>query len=166
MAAHAIGDIEALLEAAGLNDKNDERLPFEELLRRLVISSLAGKNVDETTRLAEESIAAAKVELENQEKNINAMLGAMNEAEGEIPYPHLPEVRRSMAAEEFVRAAMSSAGTPLVPESEGIYRSERDGKIDRICFDEAHSSNAVLYPPGTGAFSRLVAVNTGGDYTI
>src|SRR5581483_436499 len=66
MAAHAIGDIEALLEAAGLDDKNDERLAFEELIRRLVIASLAGKDVEETTRLAEESIAAAKVELEIQ----------------------------------------------------------------------------------------------------
>lgn len=157
MAAHAIGDIEALLEAAGLDDKNDERLAFEELIRRLVIASLAGKDVEETTRLAEDSIAAAKVELGNQEKNIDAMLGAMDEAAGEIPYPHLPEARRSMTAEEFVLAAMSSAGTPLVPESEGIYRSERDGKVDRICFDEVHSSNAVLYRPGTAAFSRLVA---------
>lgn len=161
MAAHAIGDIEALLEAAGLDDKNDEHLAFEELIRRLVIASLAGKNVDETTRLAEESIAAAKVELENQEKNIDAMLGAMDEAAGEIPYPHLPEPRKSMAAEEFVLAAMSSTGTPLVLESPGIYRSERDGKVDRICFDEANSSNAVLYRPGTGPFTRLVAGITG-----
>ena len=28
--------------------------------------------------------------------------------------------------------------------------------MDRICFDEIHSSNAVLYRPGTPAFSRLV----------
>src|SRR5438045_1981392 len=54
LAAHAIGDIEALLEAAGLDDKNDERLAFEELIRRLVIASLAGKDVEQTTRLAEE----------------------------------------------------------------------------------------------------------------
>ncbi|HKW17051.1 MAG TPA: SNF2-related protein [Terriglobales bacterium] len=161
MAAHAIGDIEALLEAAGLDDKNDEHLAFEELIRRLVIASLAGKNVEETTRLAEQSIAAAKVELENQEKNIDAMLGAMDEAAGEVPYPHLPEVRRSMTAEDFVLATMSSEGTALILESPGIYRSERDGKVDRICFDEANSSNAVLYRSGTGAFTRLVAGITG-----
>lgn len=157
MAAHAIGDIEALLEAAGMDDHNEEHLAFEELIRRLVIASLAGKNVEESTRLAEKSIAAAAVELENQEKNIDALLGAMDEPSNEIPYPHLPEVVRSMGLQEFVLAAMSSLGTPLSPESEGVYFSEREGKIDRLCFDEAHSSNAVLYRPGTVAFSRLVS---------
>lgn len=161
MAAHAIGDIEALLEAAGMDDQNDEPLAFEERIRQLVVASLAGKNVEEDTRRAEKSIANAKIELEKQEKNIDAMLGAMDEATEEIPYPHLPKVERSMGAEEFVLAAMSNLGTPLVLESEGIYRSERDGSVDRICFDEAHSSNAVLYRPGTGAFSRLVAGITG-----
>ena len=34
--------------------------------------------------------------------------------------------------------------------------SKRDGKVDRICFDDAHSSSAVLYRPGTAPFSRLV----------
>jgi superfamily II DNA or RNA helicase len=161
MAAHAIGDIEALLEAAGLDHQNDEPLAFEELIRQLVVASLAGKNVDEDTRRAEKSIAAAKIELETQEKHIDAMLGAMDEAADEIPYPHLPKVQRSMVVEEFVLAAMSSLGTPLVPESDGVYRSESDGKVNRICFDEAHSSIAVLYRPGSGAFSQLIARITG-----
>ncbi len=41
--------------------------------------------------------------------------------------------------------------------------AQHDGKVDRICFDETHSSNAVLYRPGTPAFSRLVTrmVDTG-----
>ena len=157
MAAHAIGDIEALLEAAGMDDQNEEHLAFEELIRRLVVASLAGKNVEESTRLAEKSIAAAKIEIENQEKNIDAMLGAMDEPTDEIPYPHLPEVVRSMGIQEFVLAAMSSLGTPFVSESEGVYFSERDGKIDRICFDDEHSSSAVVYEPGTAPFSRLVS---------
>lgn len=167
MACHAIGDIEALLEAANLDGENDEPLAFEERIRLLVIASLAGKNVEEDTRRAEKSIADAKLELEKQEKHIDAMLGAMDEAPNEIPYPHLPKVVRSMGAEQFVLAAMNSLGTPLIAESEGIYRSERDGKVDRVCFDEAHSSSAVLYRPGTGAFSRLVAGITGrGLHTV
>src|SRR4029077_3728592 len=63
MASHAIGDIEALLEASGMDDENEDGVTFEELIRRLVIASLAGKNVEEATRLAEENITAAKVEL-------------------------------------------------------------------------------------------------------
>ena len=68
----------------------------------------------------------------------------------------MPAVARSMGVPEFVLAAMASLGTPLTLESEGGYVAERDGKVDRICFDEAHSSNAVLCRPGTSAFCRLV----------
>jgi superfamily II DNA or RNA helicase len=164
LASHAIGDIEALLEAAGMNEQNEDGLPFEELIRQLVIASLAGKDVDSATNLAEKSIAKAKIELESQEKNIDAMFGKMEDAVGEeIPYPHLPVVVRSMGAEEFVVAALSSFGTRLTPESDGVYVSEHDGKVDRICFDETHSSKAVLYRPGTSAFGRLVTrmVDTG-----
>lgn len=157
LASHAIGDIEALLEAAGMNEQNDDGLPFEEMIRQLVIASLAGKDVHEATTLAEKSIAQARIELESQEKNIDAMFGKMEDATGEeIPYPNLPSVSRSMGAPEFVLAAMASLGTPLTLESEGVYVAERDAKVDRICFDEAHSSNAILYRPGTSAFSRLV----------
>src|ERR1700730_16134455 len=74
-----------------------------------------------------------------------------------IPYPHLPEVIRSMESREFVLSAMRSLGTPLVPESDGVYACKRDGAVDRVCFDDAHSSNAVLYRPGTAPFSRLVS---------
>ena len=157
LASHAIGDIEALLEAAGMNEQNDDGIPFEELIRQLVIASLAGKDVDAATKLAEKSIAEAKIELQSQEKNIDAMFGKMEDAVGEeIPYPQLPSVVRSMGAQEFVLAAMASLGTPLALESDGLYVTARDGKVDRICFDERHSSNAVLYRPGTPAFSRLV----------
>src|SRR5580658_5446065 len=164
MAAHAIGDIEALLEAAGMNEQNEDGLPCEELIRQLVIASLAGKDVDSATNLAEKSIAQAKIELESQEKNIDAMFGKMEDAAGEeIPYPNLPAVARSMGAPEFVLAAMASLGTPLTLESEGVYVAEGDGQVDRICFDETHSSKAVLYRPGTSAFGRLVTrmVDTG-----
>ena len=164
LASHAIGDIEALLEATGMNEQNEDGLPFQELIRRLVIASLAGRDVDSATTLAEKSIADAKVELQNQEKTIDAMFGKMEEAVGdEIPYPDLPVVARSMGAREFVLATLASLGTRLTQEPDGLYVSEHDGRIDRICFDERHSSNAVLYRPGTPAFSRLVTrmVDTG-----
>jgi SNF2 family DNA or RNA helicase len=53
MASHAIGDIEALLEASGMDDQGEDSLAFEELIRRLVIASLEGNDVEESTRLAE-----------------------------------------------------------------------------------------------------------------
>jgi SNF2 family DNA or RNA helicase len=74
MAAHAIGDVEALLEASGMNDHDEDgSASFEEKIRALVVSSLAGKNMEAATVMAERSIANAKTELESQEKNINAV---------------------------------------------------------------------------------------------
>jgi hypothetical protein len=51
-----------------------------------------------------------------------------------------------MESQEFVLAAMSSLGTPMTPESDGVYASKHDGKVDRICFDDVHSST------GSGLF--------------
>lgn len=164
MACHAIGDIEALLAASGMDDdQNENGTTFEEKIRQLVVASLAGKDVDKATRLAEKSIADAKIELETQEKNIDRMLGGMDEASDEIPYPQLPQIVRSIGPEDFVLTAMKNLGTQFIPESEGVYVSRRNGTVDRICFDEAHSANAILYRPGTGPFSRLVSriVGTG-----
>jgi len=107
--------------------------------------------------MAEKSITDAKVELQSQEKNIDAMLGGMDEDRDTIPYPHLPRAMKSMEPEAFVLAALASLGTQFTPESDGTYVSKRDGKIDRICFDGAHASNAVLYWPGIPAFSRLAS---------
>ena len=134
------------------------------MIRQLVVASLAGKDVDVATKLAEKSIADAKIELQSQEKNIDVLFGKMEDAvRGEIPYPQLPSVVRSMGAQEFVLAAMASLGTPLALESDGLYVTAHEGKVERICFDERHSSNAVLYRPGAPAFSRLVTrmVETG-----
>src|SRR4051812_12272565 len=54
MAAHAIGDIEALLEASGIDDEDGE--DFEDKILRLVLAALAGKDVERATRQAAESI--------------------------------------------------------------------------------------------------------------
>jgi superfamily II DNA or RNA helicase len=161
MASHAIGDIEAILQASGMEEDDEDATPdgtaFIEKIRELVVASLAGKDVDGATRLAEKSIAEAKAELETQEKNIDTMLGGMEEDRETIPYPDLPRSTKSMGADNFVLRALASLGSNFTGESDGVYVSERDGKIERICFDEAHASSAVLYRPGSPAFSRLVS---------
>jgi len=161
MASHAIGDIEAILQASGVDEDDEDVTPdgtaFVEKIRELVVASLAGKKVETATRLAKKSINDAKVELQSQEKNIDAMLGGMDGYGDTIPYPNLPRAMKSMEPNVFVLAALTSLGTDFKPESQGVYVSERDGKVDRICFDEAHSSNAVLYRPRSPAFSRLTS---------
>jgi SNF2 family DNA or RNA helicase len=107
MASHAIGDIEALLEASGMSEEDENGTGgFDEKIRRLVIAALAGKDVEAATRQAKQSIEKAEGLLKQEEANINAMLGGMEGAEYVGPRtPHLHSVVQSMAPRDFTLAA-------------------------------------------------------------
>ena len=138
LASHAIGDIEALLEASGMGEQEENGADgFEEMIRKLVIASLAGKDMEAATKKAEKSITEAKVELEREEKNIDAMLGGMDNAAGEFPFPRLPEAIHSMEVHQFIPAALNALGA-----------SEKERSPD-------------LYQPGSSRFGRLVSRITG-----
>lgn len=158
MASHAIGDIEALLQASGLGDDDGEE-SFDEKILKLVLAALAGKDVEAATRQTEKSIAEAKAELEREEENINTMLGSMDGAEYVGPRaPTLPPVAHSMDAREFALLALTSLGARLTPHTEKIYLSEQDGGREFIRFEESvpdTAKKATLYAPGSAAFSRL-----------
>jgi hypothetical protein len=160
MASHAIGDIEALLEASGIDDDEDHGGSFDEKIRQLVLAALAGKDVEKATRQAEQSIVEAKAKLESEEENINAMLGSMDGAEYVGPRaPKLPPTVRSMDAREFTLAALKSFGAQVTPLGSEIYLVEDDGGQEFIRFDESESGDRrqTLYAPGSAAFSRLVS---------
>ncbi len=158
MASHAIGDIEALLEAAGVDDDNDGA-SFDEKIRQLVISALAGKDVEEATRREERSIEEAKKTLETEEENINSMLGSMDGVEYVGPRaPSLPETVRSMGPQEFTLAALSSLGAKVTELQAGLYRVEEAGGREFIRFNDGPSAEmrTTLYDAGTSVFARLV----------
>jgi superfamily II DNA or RNA helicase len=160
MAAHAIGDIEALLEAAGIDDDEDNSGSFDEKILQLVLAALAGKDVEKATHQAEESIVEAKTKLEAEEANINAMLGSMEGAEYVGPRaPKLPPIVRSMHPQEFTLAALKSLGAEVTPQEDGFYLVEQDGGREWIRFDEAAGGErrTTLYAPGAAPFSRLVS---------
>lgn len=161
MASHAIGDVEALLEAAGLDEDEDDTKGFAEKIRELVVASLAGKNVEQATRLAEQSIIEAKTELDREEKNINSMLGGTDGAIDLGPRcPKLPPHERSMDLRSFVIAALRSMGANLSEEASGIYVVELEGKHETIRFEEseiASENYGTLCRPGSGFFERLVS---------
>ncbi|HLK81646.1 MAG TPA: SNF2-related protein [Xanthobacteraceae bacterium] len=159
MAAHAIGDIEALLEASGIDDEEGGD-SFDDKILRLVLKALAGKDVERATRQAEQSITEAKAKLEAEEANINSMLGSMDGAEYVGPRaPKLPPVVRSMDAREFALAALKSFGAEVTPQKGGLYLVEENGGREWIRFDESAGGErrATLYAPGSAAFSRLVS---------
>jgi superfamily II DNA or RNA helicase len=161
MAAHAVGDMEALLEASGISDDEDGAETFDEKIRQLVIAALAGKDVEAATRHAEKSIAEAKAELEREEENINRMLGGMEGAEYVGPRaPTLPAVERSMGSRDFTLSALRSLGARVSPQADGIYVAEQNGGREFIRFEEKVDdafARSTLYAPGTPAFSRLVS---------
>jgi len=157
MAAHAIGDIESLLEASGVDDEEGE--DFEDRILRLVLAALAGKDVEKATKQAEQSILDAKEKLEAEEANINDMLGSMDGAEYVGPRaPKLPPIVRSMESREFALAGLKSLGATLTPKEGGLFLVEEDTGRELICFEEAdRKRRATLYAPGSAAFSRLVS---------
>ena len=116
LATHAVGDVESLLEAAGLDEDDDGAAKsFEEKILELVSAALAGKDIEAATRKAEKSIAEAKT-------------GARTRREDDQRYARWygrRRVRRASRAQacprssdhcqpiEFVLAALEAAGARL-----------------------------------------------------
>ena len=161
MASHAIGDIEALLEASGISGEDENGATgFDERIRQLVIAALAGKDVEAATRQAEQSIANAKSTMEREEESINAMLGGMESAEFVGPRaPTLPGVVRSMKPRDFTLAAFQILGARITPQPPDLYLAEENGGREHIRFEENAGAGvrSTLYAPGTAAFLRLVS---------
>lgn len=160
MASHAIGDIDALLEASGIGGE-DERggISFDEQIRELVVASLAGKDVRVATLQAEQSIDEAKKELEREEKCINEMLGGMDGVEYVGPRaPSLPPTVQSMEACEFTLEAFRVLGARVTPQGADLYLAEENGGREQIRFEESANTavRSTLYAPGTPAFLRLI----------
>jgi superfamily II DNA or RNA helicase len=160
MASHAIGDIEALLEASGINGDDEEDAPsFDEKIRQLVVAALAGKDVEAATRQAEQSIEEAKKTLKQEEESINAMLGGMEGTEYVGPRaPTLPHPVRSMEPRDFVLSALESLGAHITPKERDIYLVEQNGGREYIRFEENAGAGikSILYAPGTAAFLQVV----------
>jgi superfamily II DNA or RNA helicase len=167
LASHAIGDVEALLEATGMDDEDDEEGGdgLAHQIRKLVIQSLRGIDVDAAAELAAQSILDAKTRLELEEKSINDMLGDMDGHAYQGPLtPSLPPPHRSMNLETFVRAALQKIGATVAEMATGLLRVDRAGAVELIKLPEASDppDNAILYASGTPSFSRLVTQLTDG----
>jgi superfamily II DNA or RNA helicase len=159
MAAHAIGDIESLLQGADVDDDEDRAASFEDRILKLVLDALAGKNVEEAVRLDTLSIEDAKRQLEHEKANIDNMLGRMDGAEYVGPRaPTLPSATRSMEPQEFTLSAFHMLGARVAEEDAGIYFVQGKDLQERICFRErpGDERRLILYAPHTPAFQRLV----------
>jgi ERCC4-related helicase len=173
MAAHAIGDIESLLQGSDTGDDDtdeDKAAGFEDKILKLVLAALAGKDVEQEARLAAESIDRAKATLESEEENINKILGSMDGSEYVGPQaPELPGVVRSMDVRKFTLASLLVLGARVTQHPPDLYLIEENGGREHIRFQEHSAANirSTLYAPGNAAFQRLVTrVITSGVHNV
>lgn len=158
MAAHAIGDIESLLEAADMNGDEEGRGGFDEQIRRLVVAALTKADVAKSTQLIEASIDNAKAELAREEANINEMLGTMEGAESLGPRtPRLPTQPHSMDGRTLVIAGLRTLGAKISEPVGDLITAEKNGLVERISFADPTPFKHTPYYPGAPAFQRLVS---------
>jgi superfamily II DNA or RNA helicase len=169
MASHAIGDIEALLEASGIDEDSDIAEKFEDKILKLVLASLKGINVEDAAMKEEKSIESAKKKLKEEEENIENLLGGTSEYNGPKS-PNLPDISRSMDLKTFILKSFESMGCSLIESDDGILTFEKDGKTDVIELSSSGPKKSVfstLYRPGSGAFDRLVrSLTEDGMFTL
>jgi superfamily II DNA or RNA helicase len=162
--SETIGDIETILESAGQDDDDS----FEEMVRKLVISSLKGQDVDEATRAATVSIDRAKELMTRERGVIDRVFGsaAQDVETGPTP-PEISAIKPSMEVEPFVLAALAAEGAAVRPASDNTHEAIRPGKpIERITFNldiDDDNETAVpagdrpnVYLPGRPEFETLV----------
>jgi superfamily II DNA or RNA helicase len=161
MASHAIGDVEALLQASDIADGDEDGAKsFEDQILDLILAALAGKDVEKDTELKVQSIEDAKAELARSEESINAMLGSMDGKEYVGPRaPRLPEVDHTMDLRTFTLGAFKSLGVAVTEKGPDLYRAEEEGGWEYIRFSEVAIPDvrSTLYAPGSPAFQRLVS---------
>ncbi|MBE7465621.1 MAG: DEAD/DEAH box helicase [Planctomycetes bacterium] len=173
LASHAVGDVEALLESAGMEGTDDDEGSFEDQIRKLVIASLQGKNVAKATQLAEESIARAKSLIESEEETLNNVLGNLDGAHKQGPkIPELERKEPSLSCRDFVMRALRSEGGQIREYETGVYEVALPGRSpEKFTFDERMADveedlesgmkpligKVIKYfSPGQPAFERLV----------
>lgn len=161
--SHTIGDIEAILESTSKDDES-----FEEMIRKLVVKSLQGQDVDLAVKKEIQSIDEARKKLEDEHENIEQVLGhPPTEDEQGLKPPKFTPAKPSMPAEQFVLEALTAEGAKIFPKADDTLEVHRKGQpTERITFKpdvaEALSGgifggNQVhLYLPGRPRFEKLV----------
>lgn len=164
--AHTIGDIEALLEASGLD--RDGSGTFESQIREMVLKSLQGQDMRRAARIHAKSIEEARNLLETQRDELDQTLGRLDDLHRLGPrMPKLETIQPSLPAEEFVRQALADMGGALRPLGSGLWELGAPGEPPRrIAFDESSirqeqdrgvfmGSAPMLFQPGSRDFERL-----------
>jgi superfamily II DNA or RNA helicase len=163
----AIGDVEGILEAAGLDD--DGKDSFESRVRKMVVAALQGQDVAKSAAMVEKDIDEAKRLFEERRGELDQTLG--NPKEGSMrASPVAPRVERKpprLDAKDFILGAHRFDGYSPVEVEPGIFELTKPGRVfERISFldDQPTNTHGAVFAkqavrvclPGKPAFERIV----------
>lgn len=164
--SQAVGDIEGILDAGEIEDEGEES--FEAMIRKLVVRSLKGFDVERQVAMKEKDIEKARQLYEEQKKEIDRQLGGGGEDSQQIrPMPNIARKEPKMPYRDFVLGAKRADG--LTVEQKGKDRYEVTGPrrvTEKITLAELSSSDLAghlfaeqhikPFYPGMPEFERLV----------
>jgi superfamily II DNA or RNA helicase len=161
MIGDTVGEIDAILESPGASKGDDAGDSFEDMIRKLVVKSLQGKDTEEAVRREAASIYEA-TRLDNQNRKvIDRQLTGLDELHTSGPAtPILPVREPSMPLDEFVIAALTEEGAAVSKSDDGVLSVvPQDGEPFQAIIGAAPDGiphGAIVYAPGEPEFERLV----------
>ena len=164
--SESIGDIEGILETAWGADGADDT--FESMIRKLVVDSLMGMDVQNAMRKAMASIKEAQEIYEAERKTVDQTLGDLEDWHRVgAKVPNISSITPSISAEDFVLGALRADGASIEVVEEEILRVILPGKarflltfdpsaVDYKADEAVMSGNRPrLFLPGKRDFERL-----------
>jgi superfamily II DNA or RNA helicase len=167
-AAEALGDVEAILAAAGDWNQDEPAEALEKTIEDLVRRSLLGKDVTADAERVRQNIERGRQVLADNQGEIEATLGPLGDMHRTGPtLPKLTRVSPSVPLQDFVLRAFRAEGAEISEEPNRAFAVRAPGRArELITFDERAASptqpaiflgNAPrLYQPGKRDFERLV----------
>jgi hypothetical protein len=162
-----LGDVEAILEAAGREDEDS----IQNELRELVVKSLMGQDVEAATKAVESAIERAKELYDKERDTVETTLGAMDEMHRAGPrLPDLEPVAPRFDAPTFVRLAHEANGATVTEDAQGRLRIAAPGQPVTLATFDATDPDLLRaastpgfggkwienYAPGSPPFEHLV----------
>ncbi|HLP83341.1 MAG TPA: SNF2-related protein, partial [Phycisphaerales bacterium] len=164
--SESLGDIEGILESAA--HAGEEEDTFESMIRKLVVDSLRGVDVEQATRRAMKSIEEGKQIFEAERETVERTLGNLRELHRTGPrVPEITPVIPSIEARDFVLRALKRDGARIRPLDGDVLAVTLPGQNEfRLTFQEKSreedEQNAIfgsnvprLFVPGKRDFERL-----------
>ena len=162
--SQALGDIEGILGVSGIDDDSDGE-KFGDILTRMVLDSLAGKDVEKYRKEIEKNIEDAINRFEDERKKIDEMFKGSKKKSFEVPKISVKPPK--ISAEDFVLGVFCFDNYRIEELGNNIFEASKPGfPKEQISFvddffnrppENAFTGQPVhTYLPGKPKFERLV----------